>query len=364
MSRYLSLTSALLTAALLGSATAASTDVPTPEETKAQLGHLGPVPVPDDNPMTKAKVDLGARLFADPGLSGDGSMACQSCHLPDHGFAVDQALGPAYPSKQERRNSPTLINVAFNQPLIWDGRAPNLDKQTLGPIGNILHMNNNLDLMVEQLQGTTDYPQAFMKAFGDEDITTDRIAKAIATFERTLVFDDAPIDRYMDGDASALSDQHKRGLALFLGKGNCIACHNGPNLTDNQFHNLGVPDDQVTGDPAVMAAIRFDTKRTGWPKWASVDEDIGRAQITKDPADIGKFRTMGLRNIRESAPYMHNGALATLEDVVRFYDSGGGTHPNKSPLLQPLGLTDQEVQDLVAFLREALQGKQRSPQFK
>ena len=252
------------------------------------------------------------------------------------------------------------MNVAFNEPLIWDGRPPNLDKQALGPIGNILHMNNNLDLMVEQLQGTTDYPEAFGRAFGDPEITTDRIAKTLSTFERTLVFDDAPLDRYMDGYTGALTDQQKRGLALFFGKGNCIACHNGPNLTDNQFHNIGVPDDHVTGDPAVMASIRFDTKRTGWEDWANVEEDIGRAQITKDPQDIGKFRTMGLRNIRESAPYMHNGALATLEDIVRFYNEGGEAHPNKSPLMEPLGLTDREVQDLVIFLDEALQGSQRS----
>lgn len=347
--------------ALTGAALA--TDVPTPEDVKAQIGHLGPVPVPADNPMTAAKADLGERLFKDPGLSGDGSVSCESCHLPDHGFAVDQPLGPSYPSKQERRNSPTLVNVAFNEPLIWDGRAPNLDKQALGPIANVLHMNNNLDLMVEQLGTDDSYVQAFDKAFGDPAITKERIAQAISTFERTLVFDDAPIDRYMDGDISALSGQQKRGLALFLGKANCIACHSGPNLTDNLFHNLGVPDEAVRNDPQVMASIRFDTRRTGWENWQSVEEDIGRAQITKDPGDIGKFRTMGLRNIVESPPYMHNGALATLEEVIRFYDRGGGDHPNKSPVLQPLGLSDQEVEDLVAFLSEALQGKRREPAF-
>ncbi len=203
MAHRLLLPAALL--ALFGGVAIAADSVPSPDDVKTAIGHLGPVPVPDENPMTKAKADLGERLFNDPGLSGDGSIACQTCHLPDHGFAVDQALGPAYPSKQERRNSPTLINVAYNQPLIWDGRAPTLDKQALGPIGNVLHMNNNLDLLVETLQGTTDYPQAFEAAFGDPEITQERIAQAIATFERTLVFDDAPIDRYMDGDESALT---------------------------------------------------------------------------------------------------------------------------------------------------------------
>lgn len=353
---------AALLAVLAGAAIAAD-NVPSPVDVEAAIGRLGPVPVPADNPMTKAKADLGERLFNDPGLSGDGSTACQTCHLPDHGFAVDQPLGPAYPSKQERRNSPTLVNVAYNQPLIWDGRAASLDKQALGPIGNVLHMNNNLDLLVETLQGATDYPQAFEAAFGDPEVTQERIAQALATFERTLVFDDAPIDRYMDGDESALTDQQKRGLEIFMGKGNCTACHNGPNLTDNEFHNLGVPGEIVTGDPAAMASIRFDTKRTGWPDWQTVDRDIGRAQITGDEADIGKFRTMGLRNIRDSAPYMHNGALATLADVVRFYDEGGGEDPEKSPLLQPLGLTDQESSDLAAFLSDALAGTQREPEF-
>ena len=199
--RFLASATLAIISVITHSAVAADA-VPSPAEAKAAIGNLGPVPVPQNNPMTKAKADLGERLFNDPGLSGDGSTACVSCHLPDHGFAVDQPLGPAYPSKQERRNSPTLINVAYNEPLIWDGRAPTLDKQALGPIGNVLHMNNNLDLLVEILQGTTDYPQAFEAAFGDAEITRERIAQAIATFERTLVFDGAPIDRYMDGDSS------------------------------------------------------------------------------------------------------------------------------------------------------------------
>lgn len=163
----------------------------------------------------------------------------------------------------------------------------------------------------------------------------------------------------MDGDLQALDSAQKRGLALFMGKAKCIACHNGPNLTDNRFHNLGVPDDHVTGDPQVMASIRFDAKRNGYKGWAEVTEDPGRALITKDPKDIGKFRTMGLRNIADSPPYMHIGAFETLEEVVRFYNGGGGSHPNKSSMLKPLGLTEQEIADLVGFLKTALEGTQR-----
>jgi cytochrome c peroxidase len=337
----------------------AATEVPSPAQVAAVIGHLGPVPAPHDNPLSEAEADLGQRLFEDPGLSGDGSTACMTCHLPDHGYATSAKLGPAYPSQRERRNSPTLINVAYNEPLIWDGRAPSLDEQAADPIGNVLHMNSDLDRLVERLAGLPSYLQDFAKAYGDEAITPERIANAIASFERTLVFDGSPLDLYMDGDESALSDRQKRGLALFMGKANCIACHHGPNLTDHRFHNLGVPDDHVTGNPAVMASIRSDAGGTGYRDWATLEEDPGRAQVTQDPADLGAFRTMGLRNIKESLPYMHNGVLRTLEDVVRFYDRGGGDHPNKSERIVPLGLTDDEVADLVAFLEQALQGAQR-----
>jgi len=150
---------------------------------------------------------------------------------------------------------------------------------------------------------------------------------------------------------------------LFMGKARCVVCHKGSNLTDNGFHNLAVPDDHVTSDAKVMASVRFDAKRLGMEKWAELTEDPGREGVTKAPVDRGKFRTMGLRNIAQSPPYMHNGALETLEDVVAFYNKGGGDHPNKSPLMRPLGLTDGEQADLVAFLN-ALTGSQRAMDLK
>ena len=247
-------------ALLLAPASGAQMEIPSPDDVMAAIGHLGAVPIPEDNPLTQAKVELGQRLFEDPGLSGDGSTSCLTCHLPEHGFTAPDRLGPAYPSQTERRNSPTLINVAYNLPLIWDGRAGSLDKQALGPIRNILHMNNNLDLLVQRLEADPSYTAAFRDAYGDEQITPERVGNAISSFERTLVFDDAPIDRYMDGGEDALTDQQKRGLALFVGKGNCITCHDGPNLTDNLFHNLAVPDDHVRSDPQVLASIQFDAK--------------------------------------------------------------------------------------------------------
>ena len=346
-------------ALLLGLNHAVAKSIPTPGQVKAAIGHLGPVPVPAGNPLTAAKVALGERLFQDPRLAGDSSRSCQSCHLPSQGFAVATPLGPAYPTQAERRNSPTLINVAFNEPLIWDGRAPNLDKQALGPVKNILHQNHNIDLLVEQLKTDDDYVAAFKASYGDRTITAERIAQALSSYERTLVFDDSPLDRYMDGDRTALDESARRGLALFMGKAQCVVCHKGSNLTDNGFHNLAVPDDHVTSDAKVMASVRFDAKRLGMQNWAELTEDPGREGVTKDPIDRGKFRTMGLRNIAQSPPYMHNGALETLEDVVAFYNKGGGDHPNKSPLMRPLGLTDDEQADLVAFLN-ALTGSQRA----
>jgi cytochrome c peroxidase len=332
--------------------------VPTPDEVKAAIGHPGPVPVPEDNPLGAAKVALGQKLFTDKRLSGDSSFSCQDCHQPDHGFAVPVALGPAYPTQSERRNSPSLVNVAYNRPLIWDGRAPDLEKQALGPVKNILHMNNNVDLLVEQLKMEPPYRKAFAQAFGDSTVSAERIAFALASYERTLVFDGSPLDRYMDGEREALDAAQQRGLGLFFGKAHCIQCHHGPNLTDNQFYNLGVPGITVNYSPKILAAIRFDAQRMKLAGWALLDRDPGRELVTKDPADRGKFRTMGLRNIESSAPYMHNGALATLESVVGFYNGGGGEDPNKTPLLKPLGLSDEEQADLVAFLR-ALTGVQR-----
>jgi cytochrome c peroxidase len=337
--------------------------VPTPDQVTAAIGHPGPVPVPQDNPLSAAKVALGQKLFTDKRLSGDSSFSCQDCHMPDHGFAVPVALGPAYPTQSERRNSPALVNVAYNRPLIWDGRAPDLEKQALGPVKNILHMNNNVDLLVEQLKMEPAYRTAFAKAFGSSAVTAERIAFALASYERTLVFDGSPLDRYMDGEREALNAAQQRGLGLFLGKAHCIQCHNGANLTDNQFYNLGVPELRVNYNPEILAAIRFDAQRMGLADWALLRRDPGRELVTKDPADRARFRTMGLRNIESSAPYMHNGALETLEAVVAFYNRGGGEDPNKSPLLKPLGLSEEEQADLVAFLH-ALTGVQREMSLK
>jgi cytochrome c peroxidase len=321
----------------------------------AEIGPLPPLPIPEDNPMTPEKVELGKRLFFDPRLSGDGSVACVSCHLPDQGWTTNTPLSPAYPTNMERRNSQTLINVAYNKVLIWDGRAGVLEKQALGPIQNPLHMNQNLDLLIERLKAIPAYEERFQQVFGTT-VTPEALGKALAAFERTLITRNAPFDRYMTGDWQAMSGDALRGLELFKGKARCILCHNGPNFTDSQFYKLGVPDAPLLSDPLVQAAIRFDAKRMNVPEYQAVKEDLGRYLVTKEEKDRGAFKTPTLRNVTQREPYMHNGVFHSLEEVIDFYDNGGGAVAGKSPLIQPLGISAQEKRDLLAFL-QALTGE-------
>ena len=316
----------------------------------ADIGPLPPVPVPEDNPLTPEKVELGKLLFFDARLSADGSLACVSCHLPDQGWATHTPLSPAYPTNMERRLSPTLINVAYNKALLWDGRAGALEKQALGPIQNPIHMNQNLDLLVEKLRAIPDYAKRFQDVFGTP-VTSEGLGKALAAFERTLVTRNAPFDRYLGGDQQAMSESALRGMELFKGKARCILCHNGPNFTDSQFHNLGVPAAPLLEHPLVQASLRFDAKRMNVPEYDQVKEDLGRYLVTKEDRDKGAFKTPTLRNVTQRDPYMHNGIFQSLEDILDFYDGGGGTVSGKSPLIQPIGLTIQDKRDLLAFLQ-------------
>ena len=323
--------------------------------TPADIGPLPAVPVPDDNPLTPEKIELGMLLFFDARLSADGSLACVSCHLPDQGWATHTPLSPAYPTHMERRLSPTLVNVAYNKALLWDGRAASLEKQALGPIQNPLHMNQNLDLLIEKLQVIPDYAERFQQVFGTS-VNPEALGKALAAYERTLISRNAPFDRYMQGDQRAMAESAVRGMALFKGKARCIICHNGPNFSDSQFHNLGVPEAPLLMHPLVQASIRFDAKRMNVPEYAQVKEDLGRYLVTKEAKDKGAFKTPTLRNVAQRDPYMHNGAFHALEEIIDFYDRGGGAVAGKSPLVQPLALTAPEKRDLLAFL-QALTGE-------
>ena len=296
------------------------------------IGHLPPVTIPPNNPQTAAKIELGKRLYFDPRLSGNNWISCATCHNPTLGFAdgLPRFLGGPT-AKEGGRHSPTIINCAYNESQFWDGRAATLEEQALGPIQNPNEMFETLDNVVKKLSGIPEYVNAFKEVFGT-GITADGIAKAIAAFERTIIFSNSPFDRYMQGDEHAMSESAKRGMNLFNGKAECIKCHNGPNLTDNKFHNIGVP----MGGP--------------------LKEDLGRYNVTKKDSDKGAFKTPTLRNITDTAPYMHNGFFPTLFEVVQFYNGGGGRSENKSSLIHGLNLTGQEVNDLIEFMK-ALTGE-------
>ncbi len=319
---------------------------------------VDPPPVPPDNPMTPEKIELGKMLYFDPRLSGDGSVSCAKCHDPRQGFQKAREMSPAYPGTKHFRHSPTIINSAYNTALFWDGRAKTLEEQAKGPIASPFEMNMNYDLLIERLNAIPEYVEMFKKAFpGEEDpITIDNIAKAIAAFERTIISKNSPFDRYMLGDKDAMTPEQIKGMELFVGKAGCVNCHNGPNFTDNKLHVLGVPKNPVEDDPMVKATRSFVLKTLGFKNHREIDRDLGAYFQTKDPKDKGAFRTPTLRDVARTAPYMHNGVFKTLDEVIEFYNAGGGDVPNKDPLLKPLNLTEEEKKALKAFL-EALTGE-------
>ena len=292
---------------------------------KVQFELLGDVPIPEDNPMTDEKIELGKQLFFDPRLSGDDSLSCMSCHLPNEGFGDGLATFIGFEDFEGARNSQTIINSAFYKELFWDGRAASLEEQALGPIQDPGEMNLSLDELVKKLNEVPEYVEAFQDVF-ESDITPDTVAKALAAFQRTIVITDTAFDRYLQGDDDAINAEAKEGMKLFVDKSGCISCHNGPLLSNNDYHNTGLSGDD------------------------------GRYAVTDDEADKGKFRTPGLRGASHTAPFMHDGSLATLEDVVNYYNAGGGGDANKDPLKKPLGLTPEEVKQLVAFL-ESMSGE-------
>jgi len=325
-----------------------------PAALPAKIGPPPPPPIPPENPTTPENNELGKMLFFDSRLSGDGSRSCVHCHQPTEGWTIRSRQSPAYPTQVERRTSMTLVNVAYNTTFIWDGRASTLEKQALGPIQNPLHMNQNLDLLIERLSAIPDYLNRFRQVFGTAP-TPDAIGKAIAAFERTIITADSPFDRYAKGDRAALSAQAVRGLDLFKGRARCILCHNGPAFTNNSFHNLGVPEADFLKDPKALASLRFDAKRMGVPEYRSLTADPGRYLVTKQERDFGAFKTPTLRNVATRSPYMHNGIFNTLPEVITFYNNGGGKDVRKDPLLLPLHLADIDQEDLLAFL-ESLTG--------
>lgn len=315
---------------------------------------LGKVPVPKNNPQTLAKVELGKKLFFDRRLSGDGTMSCATCHDPNLGYSDGLDISLHYPTTRNWRNSPTLINVAFQKLLFHDGRASSLEEQALFPMMSAFEMNQNLDYMEEEIRAVPEYETAFIEVFGDSDTTRERIAMAIAAFERSLVSRDAPLDRFLNGDKNALSPRAAQGYAIFTGKGQCAQCHNGAALADGRFYALGVQENPGhLNDPRIAATRRFVAKLYHFEEYRTLAKDPGRYLLTKDQKDWQAFRTPTLREIALTAPYMHNGIYETLDEVIAFFNGGGG---KDNTVLQPLYLTPMEKEQLKVFLVEGLSG--------
>jgi cytochrome c peroxidase len=282
--------------------------------------------IPDENPMSEGKIELGKLLYFDKRLSKDDTVACATCHNPFHGFADPDRVSEGVGNQPGGRNSPTVLNRLFSADQFWDGRAANLEEQAKGPLTNPVEMAmGSHDVVVTRVKGVAGYKPHFVKAFGDDKIDIDRIAMAIAAYERTVVTGNSAYDRYQAGDKSAMSESAVRGMALFNGKANCATCHASFNFTDENYRNIGVGMDKAK-------------------------PDLGRYEITKQEADKGAFKTPTLRNIIETAPYMHDGSEATLMQVVEFYDKGGIKNPQLSADIKPLGLSNQEKVDLVEFM--------------
>ncbi len=319
------------------------------------LAALPEVPVPADNPITPAKVKLGRMLYFDKRLSGDTEIACSSCHDPTKGWGDERDISTGYPGTRHWRNSHTVVNSAYLQKLFWAGESPSLEAQAKSAITGNLAGNGDPAMIEERLAQIPEYVRLFKEAFGVDRPNFAYVLKAIATFERAEVISrDSPFDQYMRGDKSAMSEAALRGRALFEGKAECIQCHNGPLLTDESYHNLGVPKNPVFEEDVFgQTALRYQHFIRGVPEelYRKADRDLGLYYTTKREEDKGKFRTPPLRYLPYSFPYMHHGVFLVLEEVIDFYDQGGGDDPNKSPLLKPLRLTEQEKADLLEFLR-------------
>ena len=295
----------------------------------AKLSELPDAPTPE-------RVRLGRWLFYDRSLSADNTISCATCHRPEHAFSEPTPHSTGIRGQQGGRKSPTFINAAFAfyPNMFWDGRAASLEDQALGPIANPIEMGNTHDAMLQTLRANTAYAPYFNEAFGSEEITTARIAKAIADYERTRMSGNSPWDKWRKGDENAVSEKVKTGSNLFFNKAGCAQCHVGENFTDSKFHNLGV----------------------GWNSGTQTFADTGRYVVSKNLDDIGAFKTPTIREITKHAPYMHDGSFKTLKEVVAHYNSGGISNPHLSPKMTALDLSDEEIDAIVAFM-ESLNGE-------
>ena len=324
-----------------------------------------PIPAPPDNPITPEKVALGKLLFFDPKLTGDASLSCGDCHDPKQGWGFNDPISRGYPGAVHWRNTHTAVNTAYLNKLFWQGSVGSLEKQAPTANKGAVAGNGENDVMESRLRQTPYYVEKFKEIFGTERPNLGHAWMLIATFERGgLTQLNSPLDRFLNGDKNALSEKAVKGMALFQGKANCIECHNGPVLSDGKFYNLGLPRPPEWEEMGINTiTFRWENYAKGVPEKAYREwkDDAGLYYTSKRKQDAGKFRTQPLRYLLYTLPYMHAGQFFSLEEVVDFYNEGGGdneftdgTHGlnNKTPILKPLNLTDEEKAALVAFLEE------------
>jgi cytochrome c peroxidase len=295
----------------------------TTDAMKAEYRRPALIPFPKDNPYTAEKALLGKKLYFDTRLSVTSAQSCASCHNPGFGWGDGLPVGVGHGMANLGRRSPTIINAAYAAVFMWDGRLPDLEKQALGPIQAAGEMNMPIEKLMARLESIAEYKPLFTAVFPKEGMSPKTLADAIATYERTVVSARAPFDSWIDGNEKAIPEEAKRGFALFNTKAQCSGCHEGWNFTNDGFQDIGLPS-----------------------------KDIGRGEFLPGVVKMKHaFKTPGLREITKRGPFMHDGSLATLEQVIDHYDSGGMVRPSRSDLMKPLGLTTQEKSDLLAFLK-------------
>ncbi len=334
------------------------------------LEALGPPNIPRDNPQSvdkngwplkdDPKVELGKFLFFEPALSGDGSVSCQTCHVQGAGWALNSAISRSYPGQSHWRNSQSVVNAAYMSKLFWDGHTASLETQAPSAAKGLAG-NGKTPMMSARLQMIPEYVQMFTEAFGSIRNPTKDAWRAISAFERTLTSTDSPVDEYLRGDKEALDESQLRGMDLFNGKARCIMCHNGALASDEKYYNLGLPRQPLFSEiPKNQIGFRSQTYSAGVPEevFRKVKSDLGLYFKSHNKEDMGKFRTQPLRFTVYTPPYFHNGVFDDFEEVVEFYNDGGGEDyvqedfgiGTKTKRLKPLNLTEEEMEDLVAFL--------------
>lgn len=336
-----------------------------------KLAALGPPPIPQDNlqavdengfPLPDdPKVVLGKYLFYDNRLSGDAAISCADCHSDDFGWTDGSDLCRGYAGTSHWRNCQTIINSAYFTKLFWDGSSKSLEQQAVKAATGAVAGNGERDMMEERIRQVPRYVEMFNEVFGTTWPNLEDAWRAIAAYERTLNQTDTPFDLYMRGDMAAMSDDAIAGMKLFEGKAACIQCHDGALLSDEKYYNLGVPENYAfEDDQSRQITFRYQQYSKGVTEeiYRTNKTDLGLYYVTKRSGDMGKFRTPMLRYLLYTAPYMHNGAFYTLEEVVDFYNEGGGDDQiienfdfgTKTDLIQPLGLSESEQRELIAFL--------------